>query len=300
MNHKKNLLALLFLLFCASLFGLPDFSDFSNFPYFSKTTTKTTVKDKISVDFRLNFKNDDGKNHLKWENSSKKIEDKYDAVSGASVSHSTGELLTLFRNGNSQNFLAPKGLRSLLLFAVSSPDFLQKDNLEIQQESDGKITIKFNHRKNKYFIQTDKKGKLDLEKSFFILVPEKENKNLAENQNPEQNQNLAKNQDEDSSQTNADENQISENNQDENQNPKNENLENQNENSNQIEEKNENSEAEKENPILDESFKPDKTEKEPKYIGKLKVSLKKDILTIKGKIKLIEIVEEDASETKNQ
>lgn len=131
-------------------------------------TIKKTEIDTLKISFRLNTKKQDKKNYLKWKNSSKKISDSYDALSGASVSHSTGGLLSIFRDEKTKNYLAPKGLRHLLLFAVSKPEHLESDNFSAEKSDDGKIKISFTHRKNKYFIQTGEKGILNTENGFFI------------------------------------------------------------------------------------------------------------------------------------
>lgn len=266
MNHKKFLAASFLIFFSLAAFA----------------KTKTTVKNTVSIDFRLNTKSDDGKNHLNWSTSSTKIKDKYDVVSGASVSHSTGELFSVIHGTNPKTLLAPKGLRSLLLFAVSSPDFLQKDELQITKQDDGKIKITFTHRNVNYLILSDKKERLDLEKSFFIK------------QNLEQKQDSTQEQLTDSKQMNTDEKDVhgldeenlpQDSSSPENQDDKNEltdpTLMN-------ADEKNEN-EVPEEN--LPEGFLADNSEEKTKYSGKLKLGLKNEVLTIKGKIRLLEITE---------
>lgn len=157
-----------------------------------QTQKKSAVKETLKIDFRLNTKTKDKKNYLKWKTSSKKVKDSYDAVSGASVSHSTGELLAVFRDGNSKNLLAPKGLRAILLFAVSNPEYLESDNFIAEKGSDGKIKISFTHRKTGYFIQTDEKGKLDLENGFFIANTNEEEQNTDFSDNTEDTDNSRK------------------------------------------------------------------------------------------------------------
>lgn len=245
---------------------------------------KTILKDTFSIDFRLNTKNDDKKNYLNWTTSSQKIRDHYDAVSGASVSHSAGGLFSVIHGTNQKKLLAPKGLRSLLLFPVSSPDFLKSDNLEISQDKEGKTIIRFTHRKIKYLIRTDDKGKIDIEKDFFIAQNQDENitnKNKSEkeqfieqnDENSIQNDGKTKKEDEKASdKLNTDIHEEDE----------------------KAAKKTEISEEKIPPELAAEGFDFDKPTGNQKYMGKLKASLKNGILKINGKLKLVEISESNA------
>ena len=69
-----------------------------------------------------------------------------------------------------------------MLFAVSNPEYLESDNFMAEKDNNGKIKISFTHRKIGYFIQTDEKGKLDLENGFFIAkTKENQNTDFTEN-----------------------------------------------------------------------------------------------------------------------
>lgn len=245
-----------------------------------QTQNKSAVKETLKIDFRFNTKTKDKKNYLKWKASSKKVKDSYDAVSGASVSHSTGELLTLFRDGNSKNLLAPKGLRAILLFAVSNPEYLESDNFIAEKGSDGKIKISFTHRKIGYFIQTDEKGKLDLENGFFIANTNEENQNTDFSDNAENTDDLrkdseqkGKNSGEKQSTNNTDNTEISKN-------------------------------SEKMGISVPEGFYSDKTNIKQndnpnsgkRFEGKLSVKLSGGILKISGKLNLVEYQEETSKE----
>lgn len=248
MIFKKILLAL-----TAGIFILPFAS-----------AEKKTVKDTFSVSFRLNTAIDDGKNSLVWSTSSKKIKDSYDALSGASVMHSTGELFTVIHGSEtkSKDLLLPKGLRALLLFACSSPEFLSSDNLEVKEENN-RIKITFTHRNVKYFILSDEKHYLDAQKSFFTLTEEaeesKENAQPSdvkqdipeESTEPEEEISAAPPEDEDS-QT-------------------------------------------KEDPLVvqiqNQGYGQEKANAKSAYSGKLKAILKNNVLTVKGRLYLIENTE---------
>ncbi len=240
------------------------------FPFFTSAKEKISVKDTLSINFRLNTKSDDGKNFLKWSTSSKKISDKYDAVSGASLSHSTGGLFeTVYdTSSNPKKLLAPKGLRALLLFAVSSPEFLKSDNLQTFIEENGKTTVTFTHRGADYFIQTDEKGKLDVEKSFFII--NQENGGNSEKEKTEQKKAEAEISDEKPEQEDSE-------------------LEKLDEKSDEGSGLNKNDEKSE-----TETSGQEKLNEKSKYKGTLRLKLENDILTIKGKLKLVELTEENS------
>ena len=110
---------------------------------------------------------------LFWSINDSSAKDHYDAVSGASVSRATQNLTTLVLTG--KNKLAPKGLKALLLYAVSAPETATADALNVTQ-SGKRICIQFVHRGNAYRIESDERGVIDIEKSFFIAENVAENK----------------------------------------------------------------------------------------------------------------------------
>ncbi|WP_147613987.1 hypothetical protein [Treponema pectinovorum] len=197
----------------------------------------------LEIDFRFNTQKSDKKNHLVWIVDGKKTSDTFDAITSASKKYSTGELRKVLFDKNSN--LAPKGLYSLLLFAVSPFQSAQKDELKIQQTGK-KITLSFTHRGNAYKIQSDNEGFLSLEESFLIF------KSFAQN-----NKGVftVKSEYADSK----------------------------------------NSERLDWEKLTLENDTPD-SKSNKKYTGKLKVSLKNEILRIKGKLKLEEIKEEAKTE----
>ncbi|WP_147615799.1 hypothetical protein [Treponema pectinovorum] len=197
----------------------------------------------LEIDFRFNTQKSDKKNHLIWIVDGKKTSDTFDAITSASKKYSTGELRKVLFDKNSN--LAPKGLYSLLLFAISPLQSAQKDELEVQQTGK-KITLSFTHRGNAYKIQSDNEGFLSLEESFLIF------KSFAQN-----NKGVftVKSEYADSK----------------------------------------NSERLDWEKLTLENDTPD-PKSNKKYTGKLKVSLKNEILRIKGKLKLEEIKEEAKTE----
>lgn len=120
--------------------------------------------DFISIDLKLQTKDNGKKSHFYWKTSSKESKDFFDAVSGASKLHSTMEFKNIVNDGEQ---LIPKSLYCLCLFAVSSPEYLGKDGFSAIK-SGKKIEINFEHRENRYRICSDEKGFLNIGSSFFM------------------------------------------------------------------------------------------------------------------------------------
>lgn len=122
-------------------------------------------KDFVKINFFLDTKNENPKTHFNWETKDKNYNDNFDAVSGASKSRSTKRFRDFASDSSGKNYLVPKSLRNLFLYAVASPELLKKDNLKIGQEGK-KLTITFNHRQIDYKIETDPNGILHVPEAF--------------------------------------------------------------------------------------------------------------------------------------
>lgn len=137
-------------------------------------------KDFFKVDFLLDTKKANPKNHLVWSNSSAAYRDYFDALSGASKVHSTKNLREAFFDKSTKRFLIPKGLYALCLFALANPESVSTDGLSVTQEGK-KTTITFTHRENSYRIESDEKGEIYIPQGFFIKLKENKSENTAEN-----------------------------------------------------------------------------------------------------------------------
>lgn len=137
-------------------------------------------KDFFKVDFLLDTKKANPKNHLVWSNSSAAYRDYFDALSGASKVHSTKNLREAFFDKSTKSFLIPKGLYALCLFALANPELVSTDGLSVTQEGE-KTTITFTHRENSYRIESDEKGEIYIPQGFFIKLKENKSENTAEN-----------------------------------------------------------------------------------------------------------------------
>ncbi len=94
--------------------------------------------------------------------------DSFDAVAGASKSHTT-ELFNSYRRDVKGNPTMPAGLRGVFLYSVADNATMTGDNLKAVQANDGTITIRYVHRGTAYEIVTDKAGKLSLPRGNFRM-----------------------------------------------------------------------------------------------------------------------------------
>ncbi|MEE3313487.1 MAG: hypothetical protein VZR56_04935 [Treponema sp.] len=121
---------------------------------------------KLSIDFSLRISEGhpvaSEENYFRWKDSSgDSAKDSLDAITGASKSASTKRFDSImYANPGDKNNLFPQSLRNLFLYAVTSQDFMDKDDFLIESDQ-GKITIQFRHRGSAYKIVTDEKGLLN-------------------------------------------------------------------------------------------------------------------------------------------
>ena len=164
----------------------------------TETVEEEKIPDEfIKIDFFLDTKKPNSKNHFNWQNSSAKYKDYFDTISGASKVHSTKNFREFTLDSKTKSLQVPKGLRNLCLFAVANPELLQKDNFSITSEGK-KFTITFEHREIFYKIESDEKGFINVPDGFFIKQKSKnstdsdknkEEKNSSENsEKPEKNE----------------------------------------------------------------------------------------------------------------
>ena len=134
---------------------------------------------KVTIDYRLNTKAaDEAKNYFNWTADKLAVKDKYDAKAtrdhdgtpqtGASVGSST-EQFNAVRYDKDNKKTMPVTLRGLFLFAVDTWAQFQNDNVEVITNADKSLTIRYFHRGTAYYIKTDAKGIIDVEKDCKML-----------------------------------------------------------------------------------------------------------------------------------
>ena len=136
---------------------------------------------KVMIDYRLNTKAaDEAKNAFNWTADKLSVKDKYDAKAtrdhdgtpqtGASVGSSTEKFDAVrYDNANDKKKTMPVALRGLFLFAVDTWAQFQNDNVEVIANADKSLTIRYFHRGTAYYVKTDAKGVIDVEKDCKML-----------------------------------------------------------------------------------------------------------------------------------
>lgn len=133
------------------------------------------VAQKVSIDLRFNTEAADAKNYFNWSANGKAVKDGFDAATGASKAQSTTAFNAVrYDNDATKKNAIPAGLRSLVLYPVSSWDTATADAFTVT--ANGKqLVIRFVHRGTAYQITTDNKGKIDTDDSFKIAAGVGEN-----------------------------------------------------------------------------------------------------------------------------
>ena len=119
----------------------------------------------VKIDFRMNIaKQDYESNYFNWTlGKQETVQDKFDAVSGASLKGSTKEFNVVRYAGNAADKKAaiPAALRSLFLFPLSDWKFVEEYGLQVTN-TDGALTIRFARKATAYELKTDNKGNFNI------------------------------------------------------------------------------------------------------------------------------------------
>jgi len=116
----------------------------------------------LTIDYQLNTRRYDTANYLTFTGPIRYMaveKDGLDATSGASKLGST-EVFQPYRVDVLGKAVLSKGFRGLLLFAVAAQDQMEADNLIVEKDRSGVITIQYVHRGTAYRMVTDSQGRL--------------------------------------------------------------------------------------------------------------------------------------------
>ncbi|MCR5494840.1 MAG: hypothetical protein K6F15_04310 [Treponema sp.] len=126
--------------------------------------TSIMYAQSVNIDYRFNLQEDDGKNYLNWSLDKEIYNDAYDAESGASLQKST-KALNKVRYDADKNLRVPSGFRGILLFPLNSFDKIESNGLKVSSQGK-KVMITYLNHQYSILIESDSKGKIDIEKSF--------------------------------------------------------------------------------------------------------------------------------------
>lgn len=127
-----------------------------------------TPSSDLLIDLQLDMGNIQN-SYFNWVYDDVETNDSFDVVSGASVAQSTAGFNVAFLDSTqTSKFTLPIGLRSLVLYPVSSEALIANDDFAITG-ADGNFVITFVHRADAYQI-TATNGKMDLATSFKIAA----------------------------------------------------------------------------------------------------------------------------------
>ena len=122
------------------------------------------AKDVLYIDYKFNVsKQSYETNYFNWSFGNKKIKDRYDAVSQASIGHSTAEFNSVRYAGaaSDKKLTLPAALRGLFLYSIADWSLVEGDALHVE-ESNGVITVRYAHHGKAYELVTDKKGRFNV------------------------------------------------------------------------------------------------------------------------------------------
>ncbi|MDR2835635.1 MAG: hypothetical protein LBV69_05475 [Bacteroidales bacterium] len=124
---------------------------------------------EVAIDMRYNvLSSEPSKDYFNWSIGNKKINDSYDAVTGASIARSTREFdVVRYDSTTTKKYTIPVGVRHLLLFPVASRQYTDNFHLTVHEEGQ-KLIIRFIVYGTVYQIKTDDKKQIDIKNACFL------------------------------------------------------------------------------------------------------------------------------------
>jgi hypothetical protein len=129
----------------------------------------TLFAQEVAIDMRYNvLRPEPSRDYFNWVSGSRRIQDSYDAVTGASAARSTREFDSIrYDSMTNRRYTLPRGIRHILLFPVSSRQYTDNFHLTVQEEGQ-KLRIRFIVSGTVYQIQTDDDKRIDLRTGCFL------------------------------------------------------------------------------------------------------------------------------------
>jgi hypothetical protein len=123
----------------------------------------------VTIDMRYNvLREDPSRDYFNWTFGNRRIQDSYDAVTGASRTRSTREFDAVWYDAPAtRRYTLPHGLRHLMLFPVASPRYTDNFHLTVQEEG-RRLRIRFMVYGTAYQILTDDNKNIDIRTGCFL------------------------------------------------------------------------------------------------------------------------------------
>jgi hypothetical protein len=131
--------------------------------------TSTLSAEEVTIDMRYSvLRPEPSLDYFNWGYGDRSIQDSYDAVTGASVAHSTREFDAVwYDTSTSRRYTLPQGFRHLLLFPITSRQTTDNFYLTVQEEGK-KLRIRFIVYGTVYQMQTDDDKQLDVRTACYL------------------------------------------------------------------------------------------------------------------------------------
>lgn len=129
-------------------------------------------EDALVIDYKMNVVSPSYEtNYFNWSFAGEKVEDKYSAVSQASLNGSTAKFNSVRYAGpvSEKKLTMPASLRGLFLYAIADWSLFEGDAISVSQ-SDGVVTVRYAHHGKAYELVTDSNGNFDVLKDAKIAV----------------------------------------------------------------------------------------------------------------------------------
>jgi hypothetical protein len=129
----------------------------------------TLFAQEVAIDMRYNvLRPEPSRDYFNWTLGHRRIQDSYDAVTGASAARSTREFDAVwFDAPATRRYTLPHGFRHLMLFPVAPQRYTDNFHLTVQEEGQ-RLRIRFMVYGAVYQILTDENKRIDMSAGCFL------------------------------------------------------------------------------------------------------------------------------------
>jgi hypothetical protein len=129
----------------------------------------TLFAQEVTIDMRYNaLRPEPSRDYFNWTFGNRRIQDSYDAVTGASAARSTREFDAVwYDTPASRRYTMPHGVRHLMLFPVAPQRYTDNFHLTVREEGQ-RLRIRFIVYGTAYQILTDENKNIDIRAGCFL------------------------------------------------------------------------------------------------------------------------------------